>query len=76
MYLYQPRLHSRWLAQPSTVMCNDGEMKRGTKGKRRQEKMRGLASHTNLENHELDLACLVSQSKENMVRNSDCSWRW
>lgn len=56
-------------------MYKDGEMKRRIKGKGKQ-KMRELASHKGLENHEFDLACLVSQSEENMVRNTDCSWWW
>lgn len=76
LYLRQPTPDSRWLAQLSTVMYNDGEMKRRIKGKRKQEKMREVACHKDAKNYEFDLACLVSQSEENMVRNSDCSWWW
>lgn len=63
LYLHQPTPDPRWLAPLSTVMYNDGEMRRRIKGKREQEKMRELACHKDAENYKLDLACLVSQSK-------------
>lgn len=57
-------------------MYNYGEMKRRIKGNRKLEKTRELACHKDAENYEFGLARLVSQSEENMVRNSDCFWWW